>query len=507
WLITLSRTPLHPSRTIEKLKKYLYGDGEERGEILRKIGENVFREQIFEPGEVSITILGGGMQVGRSAILMRTRESNVLLDFGISAGASKNIDMLPRIDFFPELIDNLDAVIITHSHMDHHGALPLLFKYGYRGPVYMTEPTLPLMVMEHLDYLNLAAKTGQFPLYGEQEVRMASRYSVPLRYGAVTNITPDIRVTFYNAGHILGSAIAHLHIGEGFHNIVYTGDFKYEKTRMLDPATSKFPRLETLILESTYGATPIPFTREETERLFSEHISRTVNSGGSVLIPLPAVGRAQEIMLVLKDLIESKMIPDIPVILDGLLIEATAVYSCYPEYYSLESRDEFVRGDSLFFSEYFTLVRSQSHRDEILESKEPMIVLATSGMLEGGPALTYLRSLADNEKNLLLFVSYQVEGTLGRKILKGSKEITILTEEGKQEVVKLALSVEKVDGFSGHSSRQQILSYLKRVSPKPQNVVFVHGEAEAVSSVAGAARRIIEANIYTPRNLDSIIVG
>ncbi|MEM0381461.1 MAG: beta-CASP ribonuclease aCPSF1 [Nitrososphaerota archaeon] len=507
WLITLSRMPLMPSRTLEKVKKYLYGDGDDRVEVLRRIGERIFREQLFEPGEVSITVLGSGMQVGRSALLVRTRESCVLLDFGINAGASKPVEMLPRIDFFPDLVDKLDAVIITHSHMDHHGALPLLFKYGYRGPVYMTEPTMPLMVMEHLDYLNLAAKTGQYPLYGEQEVRLAARHVVPLRYGVVTNITPDIRVTFYNAGHILGSAIAHLHVGEGFHNIVYTGDFKYERTRMLDPATSKFPRIETLILESTYGATPIPFTREETERVFAEHVTRTVSSGGSVLIPVPAVGRAQEIMLVVKNLIESKMIPEVPVILDGLLIESTSIYSSFPEYFSAESRDDFLGGDSLFFSDYFVKVKSLNHREEILESKEPMIVLATSGMLEGGPVISYLRSLSESEKNLLLFVSYQVEGTLGRKILKGMREVTLINEEGKQEVFKLSMSVEKVDGFSGHSSRQQILSYLKRVSPKPQNVVFVHGEPEAVNSVARTARKILDAAIYTPRNLDTIVVS
>jgi len=507
WIVVVNRAPLLPSKTVEKLKKYLYGDGEERVEALRSIGERIFREQLFEAGEVSVTILGGGMQVGRSAILVKTRESAVLLDFGINAGASRPIDMLPRIDFYPELVDSLDAVVITHSHMDHHGALPLLFKYGYRGPVYMTEPTLPLMVMEHLDYLNLVAKTGQQPLYTEKEVRLAARHTITIRYGVVTNITPDIRVTFYNAGHILGSAIAHLHIGEGFHNIVYTGDFKFERTRMLDPAVTRFPRMETLIIESTYGATPVPFTRDETERIFAEHVTRVVNNGGSVLIPVPAVGRAQEIMLVLRNLIESKMIPEIPVILDGLLIESTSIYSIFPDYYSSESRGEFIQGDSLFFSDYFVSVKSPNHRQEILESREPMVVLATSGMLEGGPALSYLRSLSESERNLLLFVSYQVEGTLGRKILKGAREVSLINDEGRQEVIKLAMSVEKVDGFSGHSSRQQILNYLRRVSPSPRNVIFVHGEPEAVNSVAAVARRIVNGNVYAPRNLDTVVVS
>jgi len=504
WIVAVVRAPLLQSKTIEKLKKYVYGDGEERLETLRRIGEKVFREQLFESKEVLLTFLGGALQVGRSAILVRTRESSVLLDFGINAGASKMDEMLPRIDFFPELIQRLDAVVISHSHMDHHGALPQLFKYGYRGPVYLTEPTLPLMVMEHLDAVNLAAKTGQQPLYTEQDVRLMARHTITLRYGVVTNITPDIRLTFYNAGHILGSAIAHLHIGEGFHNIVYTGDFKFEKTRMLDPAHSKFPRMETLILESTYGATPAALTRAETETYFSEYITRTVNEGGSVLIPVPAVGRAQEIMMVLKNLIESRGIPEVPVILDGLLVEATSIYSMFPEYYSLESRESFISGESLLHSEYFTVVKSQNHRDEILESSEPMIVLATSGMLEGGPALRYLRQLAESEKNLLLFVSYQVEGTLGRKILKGVREIPLMSDDRKQEIVKLRLSVERVDGFSGHSSRQQILSYVRRVSPKPANIFYVHGEPEAVNSVAAATRRLLNRQVYTPRTLETI---
>jgi uncharacterized protein len=504
WIVAVVRAPLLQSKTIEKLKKYVYGDGEERLETLRRIGEKVFREQLFESKEVLLTFLGGALQVGRSAILVRTRESSVLLDFGINAGASKMDEMLPRIDFFPELIQRLDAVVISHSHMDHHGALPQLFKYGYRGPVYLTEPTLPLMVMEHLDAVNLAAKTGQQPLYTEQDVRLMARHTITLRYGVVTNITPDIRLTFYNAGHILGSAIAHLHIGEGFHNIVYTGDFKFEKTRMLDPAHSKFPRMETLILESTYGATPAALTRAETETYFSEYITRTVNEGGSVLIPVPAVGRAQEIMMVLENLIESRGIPEVPVILDGLLVEATSIYSMFPEYYSLESRESFISGESLLHSEYFTVVKSQNHRDEILESSEPMIVLATSGMLEGGPALRYLRQLAESEKNLLLFVSYQVEGTLGRKILKGVREIPLMSDDRKQEIVKLRLSVERVDGFSGHSSRQQILSYVRRVSPKPANIFYVHGEPEAVNSVAAATRRLLNRQVYTPRTLETI---
>ncbi|MCX8203801.1 MAG: MBL fold metallo-hydrolase, partial [Nitrososphaeria archaeon] len=171
WVVTVRRAPPMTSTTVEKVSRYIYGAGPERIEILRSIGERVFRDRLFQDSEVVITFLGGAMQVGRSCLLVKTKESTVLLDAGINAGATRIHDVFPRFDSYPDLIEELDAVVVTHSHMDHHGALPLLFKYGYRGPVYMTEPTLPLMIMEHLDYLNLIGKEGEFAPYSEHDVR------------------------------------------------------------------------------------------------------------------------------------------------------------------------------------------------------------------------------------------------------------------------------------------------------------------------------------------------
>ncbi|MCS7127494.1 MAG: beta-CASP ribonuclease aCPSF1 [Thaumarchaeota archaeon] len=505
WVVTVRRAPPMTSTTVEKVSRYIYGAGPERIEILRSIGERVFRDRLFQDSEVVITFLGGAMQVGRSCLLVKTKESTVLLDAGINAGATRIHDVFPRFDSYPDLIEELDAVVVTHSHMDHHGALPLLFKYGYRGPVYMTEPTLPLMIMEHLDYLNLIGKEGEFAPYSEHDVRTVAQYTVTLRYGVVTNITPDMRLTFYNAGHIIGSAIAHLHVDDGFHNVVYTGDFKYEETEMLSPAVTKFPRVETLILESTYGATPVPYTREESVRMLGERISQTVSEGGQVLIPVPAVGRAQEIMLVIRRLFEQKVIPEVPVFLDGLLIESTAIHMMFPEYMSGKLQAEMEQVGNVFLSDYFTLVRSPQQREEVLQSTEPAIILATSGMMEGGPVLAYFRRLCGDERNLLQFVSYQVEGTLGRKILKGMREVQVMNEEGKFEALTVRMRVDKVDGFSGHSSRQQLINYLKRVSTRPKNVVFIHGEPEAIQAMYPVARKVVPgASVYAPNNLDSL---
>jgi len=504
WHVKLVKKMLMPSKTIEKINQYLYKDSDKRLSILRAIGERVFGSKTFETSDVILSVLGSGRQVGRSAILLQTNESKILLDCGIAVGATSKLDMLPRFDAYPSIFDELDAVIATHAHLDHTGAIPYLFKYGYRGPVYCTEPTLPLMTMEQLDFINVAEKEGIFPLYNENDVKTAVQHTITLKYGSVTSITPDIRVTMYNAGHILGSSVVHIHIGEGLYNVVYTSDFKFEKTRTLDACAHKFLRAETLMMESTYGATPIPFTREESEALLADYIKQTVESGGKVLIPVPAVGRAQEIMLVLNDLLNSKNIPEVPIYLDGLVIEATAIYTAFPEYVSQELQNVIESQGNVFMSDYFTPVRSHSQRDEALNAKGPAIVISTSGMLEGGPVLNYLKEFANDEKNMLIFVSYQVEGTLGRKLLKGIREVSFIDEKGKTEVLNVKLRIEKVDGFSGHSSRQQLLNYLKKFTPKPKNVILLHGEAKAIESLAESASKIVTANIYMPKNLETI---
>ncbi|MCL7392534.1 MAG: MBL fold metallo-hydrolase, partial [Thaumarchaeota archaeon] len=270
WHVKLVRKMLMPSKTIEKINQYIYKDSDKRLSILRTIGERVFGSQTFETSDITLTILGSGRQVGRSAILLQTNESKILLDCGVAVGSTNKLDMLPRFDAYPSIFDELDAVIATHAHLDHTGAIPYLFKYGYKGPVYCSEPTLPLMTMEQLDFINVAEKEGLFPLYNENDVKTAVQHTITLKYGSVTSITPDVRITMYNAGHILGSSVVHIHIGEGLYNIVYTSDFKFENTRTLDACAHKFLRAETLMMESTYGATPIPFTREESEALLAD---------------------------------------------------------------------------------------------------------------------------------------------------------------------------------------------------------------------------------------------
>lgn len=507
WKPRILRAPAMESRYIQTVRQFLYGSPGDRADILRDVGERIFRTPVLEVGDVRITVLGGGQQVGRSAFLLETSESRVLIDCGISPGGRSGLNQFPRIDTRVIETLNLDAVAISHAHLDHCGFLPYLYKYDYAGPVFCLEPTATLMTMLQLDYIDVTGKEGAFAPYGGEEVRSTLLHTIPMKYGTVTNITPDIRLTVYNAGHILGSAIFHLHIGEGHHNIVYTGDFKFEKTRLLDSCASRFHRVETLIMESTYGATPIAFTRRETEALFSNHIKKATQRGGKVLIPVPAIGRAQEILLVLEALLSEKTIPEVPVFIDGLVNEATAIHTAYPQYLTAELQKAFEEQSNPFASDYFTPIRTRSQREEATAMKGPSIIMSTSGMLEGGPVLGYFREMAEDENNLLAFVSYQVEGTMGRKLLKGLKDVSMTDENGRAKIVQTRMEVEKVDGFSGHSSRQQLINYLRRVVPKPRNIIVCHGEPQAAESLARVAARIVPAKIYVPRNLDTMALS
>jgi predicted metal-dependent RNase len=235
------------------MRHYLHSESKERERILRTVGERIFRPKSYEVGDIRMTVLGGAQEVGRSAFLIKTRESSVLLDCGINPGSNRPFEAFPRFDCPEFQIDSLDAVVISHAHLDHCGLTPFLYKYGYDGPVYCSAPTSNLMTMLQLDYLDVASKQGVTPFYDQKDVRECVLHTIPLRYGVVTDIAPDIRLTLHNSGHILGGAMVHLHIGEGLHNIVYTSDYKFARTMLLEAAATEFPRIETVITESTYG--------------------------------------------------------------------------------------------------------------------------------------------------------------------------------------------------------------------------------------------------------------
>ena len=503
WTPKVVRTPPVRSSTIANIKDYLRSVQSERKSILRTVGRKIHRDIASKDQWVRITTLGGCREVGRSCMLLSTPESRIIIDCGINVGSD---DSATPYLYVPEVypLNQIDAVVLTHAHLDHAGLVPMLYKYGYEGPIYCTPPTRDLFVLLQLDYIEIAGREGNRLPYDSGMIREALKHTITLNYGDVTDIAPDTKLTMHNAGHILGSSIAHFHIGDGLYNVAFTGDYKFERTRLFDPAVCNFPRLETLVTEATYGGTnSIQPSRKEAELNLIKVVRETINRGGKVVIPAFSVGRSQEVMVVLEEAIRKKVIDEVPVCLDGMIYEATAIHTTYPEYLNNDLRDLiFHKGINPFLAECFVQVESPKQRTEIVEGP-PCVILATSGMLNGGPVIEYLKRLGPDEKNTLVIVGYQAEGTLGRRIQKGWKEVP-LSVDGKTQTVKINLEVTTVDGFSGHSDRQQLMEYLRRIYPKPGRVLTNHGEEGNCLGLASSIYKRYGIPTMAPMNLESI---
>ena len=506
WRLRIRKSTTKPSNTIKSINYQLKVSSTDRAKQLKSVGEEIFRPRLVQKSEVSLLTLGGFGQVGRSCMLLTTPDSKVLIDCGVNPGARTPSEAYPRLDWANISLDELDAIVIGHAHLDHTGFLPVLTKYGYRGPIYCTEPTLPMMNLIQLDAIKVAGAQGRTPMYAERDVHQIMKQTIGLSYGTVTDISPDIKLVLANAGHILGSASCHFHIGNGDHNFVYSGDIKYGKSMLLESADTRFPRVETLLVESTYGAKEdIQPTREEVEGAFIKSVNEILKGGGKVLIPIPAVGRAQELMMVIDKYMKSGQLIESPVFMEGMIQEATAIHEAHPEYLERSLKQKILEtDDNPFDSEYFTNIEHADGRDEPLREDTPCIVIATSGMLEGGPVLEYFRNFAPNPKNKILFVSYQVNGTLGRRVMDGARQVTIMGRDGKVEVVTINCGTEKLEGFSGHSDYNQLMSYVQRLRPKLRRVLVNHGERRKSQNLSSSINRMYRVTTHYPQVQEAI---
>ncbi|MDO8842162.1 beta-CASP ribonuclease aCPSF1 [Methanocalculus sp.] len=499
WTPKVVRTPPIESSTVKQIRQYLRASRDERKEFLRVSGRRIHRDINAKDQWLRVTTLGCCREVGRAAFLLSTPESRILIDCGEKPGATNGATPFLGV---PEIqpLTNLDAVVLTHAHLDHCALIPLLFRYGFSGPVYSTPPTRDLSSMLQLDYLEVIRKEDRPAPYSSNEVKQYVKHSICLNYGSVTDIAPDIKLTFHNAGHILGSAIAHFHVGDGLYNIAFTGDFNYGKSRLFNPAVASFPRLEAIFMESTYGATQdITPGRRDAEVKLYDVIKRTVERGGKVIIPAFAVGRSQEVMLALEEGIRKGELPAIKIYLDGMIKEATAIHTTYPEYLNSDLRNQIFReGLNPFLSECFVQVDSSDRREAVING-DPSVIITTSGMMNGGPVIEYLHNLAADERNTLVFVGYQADGTLGRRIQKGWREIPV----GSKGSITVNLEVTTVEGFSGHSDRRQLMSYVGHMQPKPEKIFCIHGEESKTLDLASSIYKKYHIQTHSPMNLET----
>ncbi|HTT26155.1 MAG TPA: beta-CASP ribonuclease aCPSF1 [Thermoplasmata archaeon] len=502
WIPTVVRTPPIPSKTVEEVRIHLRNVFDERRTFLKKVGIRIARDRLPEKIWARTTALGGYREVGRSAHLLTTQNSKVLIDCGIDPGSD-------RTPYFsaPELLplDSLDAVVVTHAHLDHCGLVPVLLKYGFTGPIYCTAPTRDLMALMLLDAIKVTNQEARKGLYDSSHVRSMVARTIPLRWGETTDIAPDMRLTLHNAGHILGSSISHFHLGDGDFNLAYSGDIKFERSWLFNPAANRFPRLEALVLESTYGGyRDLQPSRQQATEEFTHLASKVLGRGGKLIVPVFAVGRSQEVMLVLEERMRQGQIPKVPVYLDGMIFEATAIHTAYPEYLNSQLRTQiFQQGDNPFLSDVFHRVDSSQMRYGLLDSKDPCIILATSGMMSGGPVMEYFRAWAPEEKNGILFVGYQAEGTFGRRLQRGLAEATFL-DNGRPGSVPVRLEIATIEGFSGHSDRVQLMNYVATLEPRPQRVILNHGEESKAVDLATGLHKRFNLESRAPYNLEAI---
>jgi KH/beta-lactamase-domain protein len=508
WLVNVARAPAFESRTQHDIRRYRREMADERRALLRKFGTRIYRPKRRGPSWARLTALGSYREVGRAMHLVTTNESRVLVDVGAKPTTNKN-EIQP---FFtaPELLplENIDAVVLTHAHVDHIAMLPVLFRYGYRGPVYCTPPTRDLMTLLQIDYIKVAKAEGVEPPYSKADIQECIKHVVDISHGDKTDIAPDIKISLENAGHILGSSSVYMQIGEANneHRLLFSGDIKYEKSWLFDAATVRFPRADTLVIESTYGG-PQDFqpNRVDATQEIQDLIKLAVSRSGKVFCPVFTVGRSQEVMLAIDQLFKSGDVSPVTVWLDGMISEATAIHASHPDFLNRDLRRQVLKGgeENPFNSPWFKQVDSREQRESIINDPSPCIVLATSGMMTGGPIMEYFKNWAPELNNTLCFVGYQASGTLGRRLQSGHPEVP-LVDRGQTHMIPVACNVVTIDGFSGHSDRRQLMDYVKALNPTPRRIICHHGDPQTCNAFRQGLRDTFRVQTHAPANLETI---
>jgi len=502
WTPQVQRSPAIKSQITENIREVLYANNNYRRKFLNEVGQKIYKEWNPEKSDIWIRLgfLGGARQVGRSCLLLQTPNSKILLDCGVDV-ASQGQERFPIFNV-PEFdISQIDAIIISHAHLDHVGLLPYLYKMGYKGPCYMTLPTRDISSLLSLDFIGVAYKQAATPLFDSKDIKEMVKHSICINYNEVTDIAPDIRLTFYNSGHVLGGSLIHLNIGNGAHNLLYMGDYKYARTRLLDPAVCNFPRVETVITESTYGSkSDVLPPRRETEEQFIKMVKETISNGGKVLLPELGLGHAQETLLRMEEAMRAGELPNVPIYIDGMIWDINAIHTAYPDFLSNKIRSQIFADKNPFLSNVFSRVGSAQERKQVIEGG-PCIVIATSGMLQGGASVEYFKNFADNKNNLMLLSCYQGPGSLGRQLQEGANRVIVEDENTKREI-EVKMKVVLFNGLSPHAGRNEIMSYFNNINPCPKRIIVNHGEVSKSLDLASALYKLNRVETNVPRNLE-----
>ena len=408
-----------------------------------------------------------------SNYLLEVNNKKILIDCGLFQGPRRIEEK--NYEPFPYQAKDIDFVLITHAHLDHTGRLPKLFNDGFKGKVFATAPTVDFMGFMLEDSQKIlhrkAIRKGINLDWGRHQIQDLMNKFEPVGYREEVNLSDQIKFRFREAGHVLGSANIELE-ANGI-KIVFSGDIGYPQAPIInDPA--EIENVDYLIVESTYGDR-IHESRGNIRELLKETIIKTINRGGVLLIPSFALERTQRLLYHFNDLVENKKIPSVPIFVDSpLAIRLTEIYRKYPEYYDQEAYKLFSSGDDIFDFPKLELTLTTQKSKRINEVPSPKIIIAGSGMSQGGRIIHHEIRYLPDPNNTLLFVTYQVEGTLGRRIFDGVKNVKILKRH-----VQVNAEITRVDGYSSHADQKSLLKWIDGISKRSPGIkkIFVcHGE-------------------------------
>lgn len=464
----------------------------------------------------SITFLGAAESVTGSRYLLEANGYKILVDCGLYQEREFRDRNWEGFQFSPS---DLDAVFLTHAHLDHCGLIPKLTKGGFRGKIYCTDATAEIAKIVMLDSAHIMEEDAAYkikrhkregkkskrpikPLYSTEDAEKTFGLFSPVKYNQKIAISDKLDVTFYNAGHILGSSIIKvwLDVNGEKRSILFSGDIgRNDRPILRDP--SVFEHADYILTESTYGDR-IHDTLEDTKEKLAYAINSTIAAKGYIIVPSFAIERSQEVLYYINDLILEGKVPHIKIMLDSpMAVRVTDVFKDHPEMYDADMAEHMVDHHSPFDFDDLHMVRSTKESKAINDMKPPLMVIAGSGMCTGGRIKHHLVKHISNPKNTLLFVGYQAVGTLGRQIVEGESEVRILGE-----IYQVRAKIVQALGFSAHADKNELIEWLRNLKRAPKKIFVVHGEINASHYLAKYIGEETGFNAVVPKYRDEFII-
>jgi metallo-beta-lactamase family protein len=466
-----------------------------------------------------LTFLGAARNVTGSCYLLESQGTRVLIDCGMYQERKYQERNWQPFPFAPQ---SIDAVFLTHAHLDHCGLLPKLVREGYEGKIYCTQATAEIAEIILVDAAHLQEEDAIFkrerhkreerrgphpeiPLYTVKDAEAVKPYFSAVEYLSCVGINSNVEGCYYEAGHVLGAATISINIRQDGqnHRVIFSGDIGEPHRPIINDPTL-FDEAEYIVMESTYGdRTHEEHENTDIQKQLRDCINRTVSAGGNIIVPSFALERSQEMLYHLNELFLRKEIPPLPVFLDSpMAIRITEVFKHHAELFDKEMMQRLRQGNSFFNFENLRIVQTEEESRAIKDVKESCIIVAGSGMVNGGRIKHHIVNNITRPESTILFVGYQAEGTPGRILLDGAKEIRLLGQ-----IYPVRAHIEKIDGFSAHADRDGLLAWLADIRVPPRCVFITHGEEKAAISFAKVLNERTGWTVKVPQYKDTVELG